>query len=317
VTRSNYLPSARRLLSILLAFVALVADAPAASQSRRATPRSTAEFEALPLVRGRKNHLLVRAFINGKQAWLAVDSGAASSFIASHRRKYFSLAAVTPNSNLPLRLRINERFNNVAIVRKLTLGALNLVDQPVVTVDLDDPQIDGILGVDIMLPLAAVLDCQKQLLVLKLDPEVPGHAPGFDYSGFTAIPLQVSPRSKLFVNAAINNVSARLMVDTGAFGTMLHHAFVRQMGIPMQKTRVTATAVNLKDSDVQAARISKLSVGAVDLLNPQVGVTDLEGVIGSGLLEGSPPVVGLLGGEILNRHHGIIDLGTRTLYLKR
>jgi len=25
----------------------------------------------------------------------------------------------------------------------------------------------------------------------------------------------------------------------------------------------------------------------------------------------------LLGAEILNRHHGIIDFGTRTLYLKR
>jgi hypothetical protein len=44
---------------------------------------------------------------------------------------------------------------------------------------------------------------------------------------------------------------------------------------------------------------------------------DLEGVIHGGLLDGSPPVAGLLGAEILNRHHGIIDFGTRTLYLKR
>jgi hypothetical protein len=27
--------------------------------------------------------------------------------------------------------------------------------------------------------------------------------------------------------------------------------------------------------------------------------------------------VGLLGAEILNSHHGIIDFGTRTLYLKK
>ena len=46
-------------------------------------------------------------------------------------------------------------------------------------------------------------------------------------------------------------------------------------------------------------------------------VIDLEGVIHDGLLDGSPPVAGLLGAEILNRHHGIIDFGTRTLYLKR
>src|SRR6266566_3449373 len=35
-----------------------------------------------------------------------------------------------------------------------------------------------------------------------------------------------------------------------------------------------------------------------------------------GLLEGSPPVAGLLGAETLRRHHGIIDFGTRTLYLR-
>jgi len=34
-------------------------------------------------------------------------------------------------------------------------------------------------------------------------------------------------------------------------------------------------------------------------------------------LEGSPPVVGLLGAETLRRHHGIIDFGTRTLYLQK
>ena len=65
------------------------------------------------------------------------------------------------------------------------------------------------------------------------------------------------------------------------------------------------------------ARIRKLSVGSVDILGKEIGVVDLEGLIHTGLLEGSPPVAGLLGAEILNHHHGIIDFGTRTLYLMR
>jgi hypothetical protein len=43
----------------------------------------------------------------------------------------------------------------------------------------------------------------------------------------------------------------------------------------------------------------------------------MEGLLHNGLLEASPPVAGLLGAEILRQHHGIIDFGTRTLYLKR
>jgi len=67
---------------------------------------------------------------------------------------------------------------------------------------------------------------------------------------------------------------------------------------------------------VGVAWIRKLSVGSVDITGKEVGVVDLEGLIHRGMLQGSPPVAGLLGAEILKRHHGIIDFGTRTLYLK-
>jgi hypothetical protein len=58
-------------------------------------------------------------------------------------------------------------------------------------------------------------------------------------------------------------------------------------------------------------------VGSVDIVGKDVGVIDMEGLIHDGLLEGSPPVAGLLGAETLRRHHGIIDFGTRTLYLQK
>jgi hypothetical protein len=107
------------------------------------------------------------------------------------------------------------------------------------------------------------------------------------------------------------------MVDTGSFATLLHRSFVRRMRIATRETAYSSTAVNLAERGVRVARIRKLSVGSVDIIGKEVGVIDLEGLIHSGLLRGSPPVAGLLGGEILNRHHGIIDFGTRTLYLKR
>jgi hypothetical protein len=213
----------------------------------------------------------------------------------------------------------------VAIVRNLRLGQLNLVDEPVVTLNLGgstraarlkgEQQMDGILGADILFPLAAVIDCQRQLLILKMNPELPGSAPGLDYRGFSAVPMQVSEGFNLYVNAAINGTQARLMVDTGAFATLLNRSFVRQMRIPVQETHIISAAVNLRQRGVQVAQLRKLSVGSIDMGGKQVGVTDLAGLINAGLLESSPPVVGLLGAEILNRHHGIIDFGTRTLYL--
>ena len=324
----------RKLLPFLLASAALAMEvsgagrlAPTGARPDASATRPTAQFEALPLVRSRQNHLLVRAMINGKQAWLGVDSGAPVSAIAVQRRDYFRLKAVPAGTDLPPRVMINGTFNNVAIARNFRLGALNLNDVPVVTLDLgssrragrilEEQQIDGILGADILFPTKAVLDCQRQLLVLNMFPELGGRAPGIDLRGLRAIPIHVSQGDNLYVDAAINGSPARLMVDTGAFATLLHRPFVRQMRIPMRETPYGSAAVNLKQRGVHVARIRKLSVGSVDMIGKDVGVIDLEGLIRGGLLQGSPPVAGLLGAEILKRHNGIIDFGTRTLYLRR
>jgi hypothetical protein len=91
------------------------------------------------------------------------------------------------------------------------------------------------------------------------------------------------------------------------------------MRIATRETQYSSSAVNLKERGVRVARIRKLSVGSVDIFGKEVGVIDLEGLIHEGLLEprnGGAPVAGLLGAETLRTHHGIIDFGTRTLYLR-
>ncbi|PYK05452.1 MAG: hypothetical protein DME67_05105 [Verrucomicrobia bacterium] len=321
---SNHLSFVRKFLAIFCAALALIVELAAAP--RGAYARATAQFEALPLVRSRQNHLLVRAFINGKPAWLTVDSGAPVSAIALNRREYFRLKPTTTESKLPARVQINGAFNSVAIARELRIGALTLIDEPVVTVDfgysaraarrVHEQEIDGIIGADILFPTHAVLDCERQLLILKTDPEVMGSFPGFDRRGLRAVPIQVSDDYNLYVNGSVNGKPAKLMVDTGSFATLLHRSFVRRMRIATRETQFSSSAVNLKERGVRVALIRKLSVGSVDIFGKEVGVIDLEGLIHDGLLGGSPPVAGLLGAETLRRHHGIIDFGTRTLYLK-
>src|ERR1700745_3808002 len=86
---SNYQSSVRKCCWVFCAVVALAIELAVAPQAVCA--RATPQFEALPLVRSRQNHLLVRAFINGRAAWLTVDSGAPVSAIALNRRAHFLL----------------------------------------------------------------------------------------------------------------------------------------------------------------------------------------------------------------------------------
>ena len=285
------------------------------------------QFEALPLERSKQNHLLLRTFINGKPALLGVDSGAPVSAISITRMKHFGMTPARANSAIPTRLRINGTFNNVAIANTLRLGALNLIEQPMVAIDLAgsfqaakmmrEQPIDGILGADILFPTHAVIDCRAQMLILKIDPAVRGSAPGLDYTGFNRVPMHVSSGYNLYVDGRLNGKRAKLMVDTGAFATLLHQRFVHRMKIPLRDSPYTSAGVNLKQRGVQLATISRFSVGSVHMRDKQVGVIDLEGLVRGGMLDASPPVAGLLGSEILQRHNGIIDFGTKTLYLKR
>ncbi|PYK18055.1 MAG: hypothetical protein DME55_07895 [Verrucomicrobia bacterium] len=325
VTCSSPQRWSRTFLSISFAMAVLVAALAAMPQVTYA--RVDTRFVAIPLVRSRQNHLMVRAFINGREAWLTIDSGAPVSAIAVNRRNFFRLKPITAKSNLPSRIQINGAFNNVAIARELRLGGLTLVDEPLVTVDLGnsaraarlvhEEQIDGIIGADILFPTQAVLDCQRQLLILKTDPDALGDVPSFDRRGLKAVPIQVSDGFNLYVNGSINGKPAKFMVDTGSFATLLHRSFVRRMRIATRETQYSSSAVNLKDRGLRVAKIRNLSVGSVNITGKDVGVIDMEGLIHDGLLEGSPPVAGLLGAETLRRHHGIIDFGTRTLYLQQ
>jgi predicted aspartyl protease len=309
--------------------VALVAGLPTLAIARSRAPVEAPQYEALPLERSSQNHLLVRAEINGKPAVLLVDTGAPLSAVAIDRASHFRMDPVSAKSKIPSRLNINGAFNSMSIARSLRLGALKLVDEAMVLIDFaylrrsanDDGkgerESDGILGTDILSPLNAVLDYERMLLVLKLDSRVPGPVPGFNFRGFRRVRMHESEGYNLYVDGSVNGKAARLMVDTGAFATLLHSPFIRGMNIPLQQTKFRSIGVNLAQNRVRVATITRFSIGSMDMRSSRVGVINLAGLIHDGLLDGSPPVAGLLGSEMLQRYHAIIDFGTNSLYLKR
>jgi hypothetical protein len=310
----------------LFAILASLSPLPAAARERTQPTPENPVFQALPLERSNQNHLLIRAEINGKPAVLGVDTGAPVSAISLPRRAYFGMSAPPGTSKLPPRLRINGGFSRVTIAKRLRLGGLTLLDEPMVAIDLRGParsaqefheqELDGILGADILFPTQAVLDCDAQVLFMKIDPDAPGTIPGINHRGWKDIPIRVTKGWNLYVDGRLNGQPAQLMIDTGAFTTLIHRPFVRQMRLRLRDTPYASGAVNLDERGLQLAIIRRFSVGSFHVRGKEVGVMDLRGLIHSDLLAGEPPVAGLLGSEFLRRNHAIIDFGTRTLYLK-
>ena len=283
-------------------------------------------YQVLPLELSRQNHFLVRAKINGKPALLGVDTGASLSAIDLHRRKHFRVTGLPGSSKLPPQLRINGGFNRLAIARHLQLGRLTLVDEPLVAIDLAGPaptarefpeeRLDGLIGTDVLFPTGAVLDCARQLLVMKLNPDATAPVPLPDLRGWRAVPMRVSAEWNFFVEARLNGKPAQLMIDTGAFTTLINKPFVREIGLHPRETRYQSGLVNLDKRDVQLVTIRHFEIGKYKVKRKEVGVIDLSDFIAGSLRDLSPPMVGLLGSEFLRRNHALIDFGTRTLYLK-
>src|SRR4030095_12787629 len=89
-----------------------------------------------PLELSQQNRVIVRAFINGKPALLGVDTGAPVSAIAISRHRHYGLDSISSTSKLPPKLMINGALNTVGIAKSLQIGALNLVDEPMVAIAL-------------------------------------------------------------------------------------------------------------------------------------------------------------------------------------
>lgn len=317
-------PVSKTSLSIFGAVLALAAGNVSATPPR--SKNLSERFEALPLTRSWQNQLLVHARINGKPAVLMVDSGAPATLISAKRRDDFHLDRIGSNSGLPTSVIVNGVADKLAIVHNLRLGALNIVDIPVVLTNVSSPprvakmvreqEIDGILGVDVLFATKAVMDCQDQILILNRYPELSGNERALDLRGFRQMPMHVSEGFNLFVNGSINGRQTKLLVDTGAVVTTLHRPFVRELHIPYYATAITSSGINRKEDEVDVARIRKFSVGSVDVFGKAIGVADLKWLLPETSSRGSRPVAGLLGAELLKSHHGIIDFGTKTLYLK-
>jgi predicted aspartyl protease len=316
----------RKNLTALL--VGLVAGLPLLARARAPARPETPQYEALSLERSSQNRLLMRAEINGKPARLLVDTGSPLSAVAVDRAAHFKMYPVSAKSGILSRLNVNGAFNSISIARSLQLGALKLTDEAMVLIDLarlrkssndkdDESESDGILGTDILSPLMAVLDYDRMLLVFKLDPRISGPVPGFNFRGYRRVRMHESEGYNLYVDGKVNGTKARLMVDTGAFATLLHSQFVLGMKIPLRKTKFVSSGINLSPSRVHVATITRLSVGSMDMQSHRVGVINLERLIYGGSLQASPPVAGLLGSEMLQRYHAIIDFGTKSLYLKQ
>lgn len=299
-----------------------------------AQPRALEGHEAVPLTRGPQNHLFVQGTVNGQAANFLVDTGAESSFLQADRAERFGVRrsgaeAFTGKRSFPvgsandLRLgRMSLGNTAFSIYRAAQLGGP--VPGP------GRRAADGIIGRDVLRRYHAVINCRARKLFLRGDAARPLNLAAVARAeGFTAIPIEETRRG-LTVPCNIAGRAGRLVLDTGAFLTGFDDDAARLLGLVGEPSAARMRSFEGRVKPLQLVQVNDFKIGGVTIPPQKFVVSDLftrkplRTYTGLNRIEfysarpriSGDRIYGLLGSELLDLHHAIIDLDSMTLFMK-
>jgi predicted aspartyl protease len=134
--------------------------------------------------------------------------------------------------------------------------------------------------------------------------------------GYSSIPLRTLPTGHHLTQAIVNGSPATFVVDSGAGRTVIHRPYAETFGLTASGgPRGTAIGaggagavnqVHVNDFTVATMRTSLNRIFAMDLSHV---LNALDPIVGS-------PVHGIIGQDIMQAQHAIIDVQRERLYLK-
>src|SRR5262249_13857111 len=169
------------------------------------------------------------------------------------------------------------------------------------------------LGLDILYRHKALINCRTKLVFFKVDQarriNLALVAAG---EKFTRVPIEREETGALTAPCSIGGQPARLLIDTGAFVTILHQGFVKLLGVATEPTRISAQFGRGAKKQISAAEVD-VHIGAFKAPLKKFGVAPLPQFA---LRQGDTKIAGILGMDTLYICHAIIDLDGMNLFLK-
>jgi hypothetical protein len=291
-----------------------------------ATVNLSADYDSMPLIRGKQNQVLLRQKINNRTAYITLDTGSPVTCVDESKSKLFSLVPTSTDGSPPLSLMVNGMRHRIAVIPSLQFGTVLAEDIPVVLIDLTDlnrvlrakhdrPN-DAILGLDAMHELHAVIDCGSDRLLLRngVDDSIRLGAI-LKRGGWREIPMRLS-QGHCIVSGLVNHIPVNFIVDTGSPVSVLDEKFCQKHRITLSDSSFALKAIHFETDGAKVGRVQDLIIGKrMDLGPSLVAVFDVEGLLKGNSDDADAPG-GLLGSRTLSRASAFIDCENMKLYLK-
>jgi predicted aspartyl protease len=279
-------------------------------------------YGVVPISRPRPNDLIVRGTINGQKATLILDTGwgAPGVSLGTPYAKSLKLAMTGGRG-------IGESSSGVRTAAEIAapgtvmLGDVQLTDVPLIvggfgmlrsSINVADAQ--GFVGVQFLSAASAILDLPNFCLYLR-----PPHrgrlanlGPALKAVGLSEIPFVRLSHGHCVVDALVNGVPGKMVIDTGATLTGLDTRFASRMKIRGRESPIrTIDAAGVAEQR-RVAQMASLTIGGVPIRAPELTIGTY-----SFYTESGGQLIGVLGMDVLGQNWGIIDFGNRKLYLAK
>lgn len=311
------------------AATALAANNPA-PLSHKSNAHPLPGYEIIPLGRGHYNRLTLAATINGVKGLFYVDTGASLCLLNATKYSFLRQNAAERPANIPSVVHPNGLAAPVCMATDVQIGAVKIAkmafptlpqryfyDAAMLYADNSSRQYDGLLGESILRHFNAVVDCGHLGLYLNLDPSRKlDLSNALTHHGWTQIPM-TNFGANFTVPCTFGNKPFRIIVDTGSPFTVFDSAQVS--GAQVQQSDIPMRGHVLGYTSRQMSRVLTDSLRIGSYLATEVHLSsrpELSSAFKTPSSDTGPPVIGLLGGDILAKNAAMIDIGNHNLYLK-
>jgi predicted aspartyl protease len=133
---------------------------------------------------------------------------------------------------------------------------------------------------------------------------------------YKKIKFTLSKTNHLLVNASINGVKGKFILDTGASNSCVDFEDVAQFKLTAAHSKTRAAGAGATGMFTQIAQDNVLKIGRWEYRGFNLIVFDMSHVNTALIEHKAKPVHGILGADVLLEGKAIVDYANRYLYLK-
>lgn len=133
---------------------------------------------------------------------------------------------------------------------------------------------------------------------------------------YIRISLTLTTTNHFEVNAKINGVVGRFILDTGASNTCVGLDKIEFFNLSAKESKVKAAGAGATDMETQMSTKNHIEIGSWKKKKLKIVLFDLVHVNTALTTHKALPVDGIIGADILKKGKAVIDYDMRQLYLK-